>query len=93
MVDKFYDTIIYNNRYKYILEGLKNTLVIASFAVLIGLLLGTLIALIKNKNKESNSKKTSEKLPKATYYSHKCSPYSSQSSPSPGCLSRYHHPW
>ena len=29
MVDKFYDTIIYNNRYKYILEGLKNTLIIA----------------------------------------------------------------
>ena len=57
MVDKFYDTIIYNNRYKYILEGLKNTLIIAFFAVLIGLLLGTLIALIKNKNKESNSMK------------------------------------
>ena len=33
-----------------VMIGLKNTLIIAFFAVLIGLLLGTLIALIKNKN-------------------------------------------
>ena len=32
MVEKFYDSFIYDGRYKYIFEGLFNTLVIALFA-------------------------------------------------------------
>ena len=39
MIDSFYKTLIYDDRYKYILEGLKNTLVIAFFAILIGIIL------------------------------------------------------
>ncbi len=44
---KFYDAFILKNRYKYIITGLGNTLLITVFAVLIGVVLGTLVALIK----------------------------------------------
>lgn len=53
MIDSFYRTLIYDDRYKYILEGLKNTLVIAFFAILIGIILGILISLVKNRYKEN----------------------------------------
>ena len=53
MIDSFYKTLIYDDRYKYILEGLKNTLVIAFFAILIGIILGILISLVKNRYKEN----------------------------------------
>ena len=46
--DKFYYSIIYDGRYKYILEGIKNTLLIALGAVLLGILLGGLSAIIRN---------------------------------------------
>lgn len=57
MIDSFYRTLIYDDRYKYILEGLKNTLVIALFAVLIGIILGILISLVKNRYKENGKGK------------------------------------
>ena len=57
MIDSFYKTLIYDDRYKYILEGLKNTLVIAFFAILIGILLGILISLVKNRYKENGKGK------------------------------------
>ena len=62
MIDSLYKTLIYDNRYKYILEGLKNTLIIALFAVLIGILLGLLVAFIKNRYKERNKGKLLNKL-------------------------------
>lgn len=46
--DSFYQTVIYDNRYQYILEGLMNTIIIAFFAVLIGIVIGVIIALIRN---------------------------------------------
>lgn len=46
--DLFYKTVIYDNRYKYILEGLFNTIIIAFFAVIIGVIIGTVVALIRN---------------------------------------------
>ncbi len=46
--DKFYYSVIYDGRYKYILEGLKNTLLIALGAVLIGVLLGGVAAVSRN---------------------------------------------
>lgn len=46
--DKFYNSIIYNGRYKYIITGLKNTLVIALGAVILGIIFGTITALIRN---------------------------------------------
>ena len=45
--NKFYETIIYKNRYKYIIDGLGNTLFITIFAILIGVVIGTIIALVK----------------------------------------------
>ena len=57
MIDSFYKTLIYDDRYKDILEGLKNTLVIAFFAILIGIILGILISLVKNRYKENGKGK------------------------------------
>lgn len=48
LFDRFYDSVIYNARYKYILTGLKNTLLIALGAVLIGIILGTISAVSNN---------------------------------------------
>lgn len=45
--EKFYDSFINKNRYMNIVVGLGNTLLITVFAVIIGIVLGTLIALIK----------------------------------------------
>ncbi|WP_411676776.1 amino acid ABC transporter permease [Caproicibacter sp.] len=45
--DQLYQCLIYKNRYHYIIDGLKNTLIITLFAVLLGVLLGTLVALVK----------------------------------------------
>lgn len=47
-LDKIYNSIIYEGRYKYILEGLKNTLLIAVGAVLLGIILGTIFAISRN---------------------------------------------
>lgn len=43
-----YQSLIYDNRYKFVLEGLFNTIVIALFSVLIGVLIGIIIAFIRN---------------------------------------------
>lgn len=53
---KFYDAFIEKDRYTNIINGLGNTLLITFFAAIIGIILGTIIALIKvyhsnNKNK------------------------------------------
>lgn len=53
LYDRFYQSIIYDNRYRYILTGLSNTLVMALFAVIIGILLGIFMAIIKNNYKEN----------------------------------------
>lgn len=52
---ELYKSLIYDKRYMYILTGLKNTLIISLFAVIIGFLLGTIIALINDYN-EKNGK-------------------------------------
>jgi arginine/lysine/histidine transport system permease protein len=44
---KFYDAFFLKDRYKYIITGLGNTVLITVFAVLIGVLLGTVVALVK----------------------------------------------
>jgi len=53
--ESVYQSLIYDNRYKFILEGLFNTLIIAVFSVLVGILIGTLVALIRN-NYDRNNK-------------------------------------
>ena len=55
IVDSFYQSVIYDNRYKFILEGLFHTILIAFFAVIIGIVIGIITALIRN-NYEKNGK-------------------------------------
>jgi len=50
-----YQTLIYDNRYKFILEGVFNTIIIALFSVILGVLIGTVVALIRN-NYDRNKK-------------------------------------
>ncbi len=45
--DEFYQSFIYKSRYRYIITGLGNTVLITLFAVLLGVILGTIVALVK----------------------------------------------
>ncbi len=45
--DKLYETFIVDERYKWLIEGLGNTLIITVGALLIGIVLGTIVAVIK----------------------------------------------
>ena len=45
--EKFYDNFIKDDRWRYLTDGLMNTLLITLFAVIIGLLLGFIIAMIR----------------------------------------------
>ena len=60
--DMFYKSFIYENRYLYFLDGLKNTLIIALLAVIIGIVLGMVISLIKDYNKETKHLKVLTKI-------------------------------
>ena len=55
MKDSLDKTLIVDDRYKYILSGLTTTVIIAFFAVIIGIIIGTLVSLIRN-NYEVNKK-------------------------------------
>lgn len=57
IIDKFYSSVIYEGRYKYIIEGLVNTLLIALGAVVIGVILGTLLAIVRNYHDNTNKLK------------------------------------
>ncbi len=46
-LDKLYDTFIFEDRWKYLVNGLKTTLIITVFAVMIGMVLGFLVAIIR----------------------------------------------
>lgn len=50
LADRFYQNVIFEDRWKVILAGLGNTLLIALIAVVIGIAIGTLVALIKVQN-------------------------------------------
>lgn len=47
--EDFYKSVIYDKRYLYILEGLKNTLLIALGAVILGVILGLIVAIIRDR--------------------------------------------
>ena len=53
--ESVYQTLIYDNRYKFILEGLTNTIIIALLSVIIGTIIGVIVALIRN-NYDKNGK-------------------------------------
>lgn len=57
MINKFYYSVIYDARYRFILEGLGNTLLIAIGAVILGVLIGTTIAIIRNIHDSKNKLK------------------------------------
>ena len=46
-IDKIYDTLIEDDRYQYLLTGLQNTLIITFFSLILGLVLGSLIAVVR----------------------------------------------
>ena len=60
--DSFHKTLIYDNRYEYILEGLANTLIISFFAVLIGIVIGIIVALIRTNHDKNGKMKIANKI-------------------------------
>ena len=48
MKEMIYKTLILDDRYKYVLEGLLNTVIMAFFAVIIGIILGLIVSIIRN---------------------------------------------
>lgn len=62
--DNFYQSVIYDNRYVYILEGLFHTILIAFFAVIIGIILGLIITIIRDYNAKCGKLKILSKLAK-----------------------------
>ena len=53
LVETFYKTFIYEDRYLYFLEGLKYTLIIAFFAILLGITLGVLVGVVRDYHKQT----------------------------------------
>ena len=64
IVNDFNKSIIVDERYKFILEGLKNTLIISLISVIIGVLIGMVIAIINSYNKETKKIKIISKITK-----------------------------
>ena len=62
LIDKLTANFITENRWKYLLYGLRNTLIITIFALIIGLILGFCVALIINYNKNTGKLKMLSKL-------------------------------
>lgn len=50
--DSLYRSLIYENRYEFILEGLKNTILISFLAVILGTILGIILSLSVHYHKE-----------------------------------------
>ena len=63
--NSFYQSVIYDNRYKYIIEDLINTVIIAFFAVIIGIIIGIIIALIRNNHDQTGKMKIGNTLAKS----------------------------
>jgi His/Glu/Gln/Arg/opine family amino acid ABC transporter permease subunit len=53
IINDFYNSIIYDKRYLYILDGVKNTILIALLAVVIGIIIGFILSLTLNYHKET----------------------------------------
>lgn len=62
LIYKLTANFITENRWKYLLYGLRNTLIITIFALIIGLILGFCVALIINYNKNTGKLKMLSKL-------------------------------
>ena len=55
--DRFYTNFIKDNRYKLLLNGLKNTLIITLFAMILGLIFGFLLAIVRVAHDKNGSAK------------------------------------
>ena len=53
LLDTFYKTFIYEERYLYFLQGLKYTLIIAFFSILLGAFLGLVISIIRDYHRQT----------------------------------------
>lgn len=62
IVNDFNKAIFVDERYKFILEGIKNTLLISLISVMIGILIGTIIAIVNAYNKETRKLKIFSKI-------------------------------
>ncbi|MEN8906420.1 MAG: amino acid ABC transporter permease [Clostridiales bacterium] len=56
--DNFYLNFVKEDRYLYILNGLKNTLLITIFSILIGIIIGLIIAIIKTLTEQNKNSLT-----------------------------------
>ena len=62
LFENLYKTLIYDNRYLFFLEGIKNTIIIAFFAKSLtpsslGVIIGIIIAIVKNYHEKTNKLK------------------------------------
>ena len=53
LADRFHTDFIKNDRYQYIFDGLKNTLIIAALALIMGMALGTVVAMIRSVHEQT----------------------------------------
>ena len=60
--DILYKTFIYDDRYLFFLEGLKFTLIIAFFSILLGLFFGILTSIIRDYHRETKKLKILSKI-------------------------------
>lgn len=60
--NNLYKTLIYDNRYLFILKGLSNTVIMALFSTLIGIFLGIIIAIVIDLNKKTGKCKILSKI-------------------------------
>ena len=60
--DILYKTFIYDDRYLFFLEGLKFTLIIAFFSILLGLFLGILTSIIRDYHRKTKKLKILSKI-------------------------------
>ena len=54
-IDSFYQNFIEKDRYMYLLNGLKNTLLITVFALLVGVIIGFLVAIVRASHDKNGS--------------------------------------
>lgn len=57
LIERFKSDFIEDNRYQYILTGLKNTLIIAVCAALIGIIIGFLVAVVRSSHDKTGNMK------------------------------------
>lgn len=57
LIDEFKLNFIEDQRYEYILEGFKNTVIISLFAVLVGIAIGFLVAIIRSNHDKTGHMK------------------------------------